>query len=433
MKKLLLIQPTATDTQDNLNYSKIARDLILEVLPKKSKLHNYLINKKALNLPSLSMGILAALTPDTFEIQFIDEKVEPIDFNCGADLVAITATTTIANRAYNIAEKFKQNGAKVVMGGVHVSALPKEALQYADAVCVGEAELMWGIILKDFKKGKLKEIYKANRYLNLQNDYIPPDISIFKKDHYLFDTIIELSRGCPYNCNFCSDDIIFGKHPRTRSINDVISQIDSDEREYTFFADNNLFGNSKRAIAFLKEYKKLNRRWAGSVPTSIANHPDIIDLIIESGCKLLVIGFESISHQTLKNTRKTHNHPEKYSQLIKNLQEGGVIVAGSFISGFDDDSLESLRAQKEFVEESGLLLYLPGVLTPYPGTRLHSQFESQERLLHKDWDKYNVRLGEFVFSGHSQEYQRAIKQAINSNGFYNLLKIPDYLIKKISN
>lgn len=438
MKKLLLVQPTEESTLDLIHYSNSVLNTIKILLPK-GRLKEHLRSKKAINIPSLSLMILSALTPkDKFEVQFVDEKIESIDYDCEADLIAITTNTTIVNRAYEIATEFRKRGAKVVLGGVHSSVLPDEGLQYADAVAIGEAEHIWQKMLNDFLRGNLKGKYKAGKYVNMEHDYVIPDNSILKKEYYMFDTSIELSRGCPHNCSFCSDPIIYGDRYRTRDIEKVISQIEQTKSDYIFFADDNLIGKPKCAKTLLTELKKLDKRWVGSASVLLGRNPELTDLVIESGCKFLIMGLESTSREALAQIGKRQNFKKDYGKFVRYLQDNGVLVAGSFILGFDSDSTQTIREQYNYAQKQGFLFYMPGVLTPYPGTPLFNQLEREGRLIHKNWEKYNVRSGIPVFSGqnHTPEYLEQLENTVKTNGihyfFGELQKRPE-IIEKFTN
>ncbi len=280
MKKLLLIQPTVPSTLDLVNYSSSVLKSVSSLLPE-SILKRNLNGKKSVNIPTLSLMILSALTPrGQFEVKFVDEKIESIDYNNNPDLVAITANTTIINRAYQIADEFRKRGAKVVLGGIHTSILPDEAIQHADAIAIGEAEYIWRKILNDFLNKNLREKYQADRFVDLDKDYVLPDNSILRREFYLTDTSIELSRGCPHKCRFCSDPVIYGNKYRIRDINQVMAQIEQTESDYLFFADDNIVGKPKFAKKLLTELTKKNKRWIGSASTTLADNKELTDLVI---------------------------------------------------------------------------------------------------------------------------------------------------------
>ncbi len=431
MKKLLLVQPTTKDTVDKRCYSGVSLATYLRFLLE-SRLKSYLTEKRAINIPPLSSMILSSLTrsykQDCFEINFVDEKVEPLDFDCGADLVAISANTTMSKRTYEISSEFKKRGAKTVIGGIHASVMPDEVLQHADAVVIGEAEYVWHDILSDFLSGNLKGTYRAGRLLDMKKDYVLPDFSILKQEYYLGPSI-EMSRGCPHSCSFCSAPIIFGTSYRRRELSDIISQVESASSDYLYFADDNGIGDPQFAKKLFKELKRLNKRWAGSASTLLVNDDELRDLIIESGCKFLVVGFESTAADALDNVKKRHNSVDKYGGLVRSLQDNGILVAASFILGFDGETKESIQALQSYVEEQGFLFYVPGVLIPYPGTALFDKYQQEGRLLHKEWNLYNVKAGVPVTSDRNcmpypEEYLALLKKTVKTNGI-------SYLVRKM--
>ncbi len=432
MKKLLLVQPTRERSIDP-QYSATTLEEFLPFLSD-GKLKEHLMNKKAINVPSLSLMILAALTPrERFEVQLTDEKIEPIDYDCGANLVAITANTTIAYHAYGIAKEFRKRGAKVIMGGMHASVLPDEVLQHVDAVVIGEAEYVWQKVLSDFSKGKLKEKYKADRLLDMKQDYIVPDNSILSKKHYMFETSLEISRGCPHACLFCSGDIIHGNKYRTRDLGQVIAQVEETESDALFFADDNIIGKKEYARELLQEIKRMDKRWVGSASTKLAEDQELMDLVIESGCKFLIVGFESLSGDVLKQLGKNHNNVEKYGNFIRYMQDNGVIIAASFILGHDGETCKSVERLYDYAQKEGIWFFSPGVLTPYPGTPLHETYKKEGKLLHEMWDRYNVRYGKPVFKC-EEDIAKCIEEVVKTGGkhhFFRELQRDPSIIEKI--
>lgn len=434
MNKLLLVQPTRERSVDP-QYSASTLEEFVPFLPE-GKLKSHLKSKKAVNVPSLSLMILAALTPwERFEVELVDEKVEPIDYDCGADLVAITASTTIAYHAYEIAKEFRKRGAKVVMGGMHASVLPDEVLQHVDAVVVGEAEYVWPNVLSDFSRGKLEGRYQSARLIDMQRDYVIPDNSVLKKEHYMFETSLEISRGCPHTCLFCSGDIIHGNKYRTRDLGQVIDQIEQTESDFLFFADDNIIGNRGYARELFRELKRMDKRWVSSASTKLAEDPELMDLAIESGCRFLIVGFESLSEEALKQLGKNHNNVKRYGDFVRYMQDNGVVIAASFILGHDGETRESVQRLCDYAEDEGIWFFAPGVLTPYPGTPLFEMYKREGRLLHEVWDRYNVRYGPPVFAC-EEDTARCIEEAVKYGGKYHffrqLIKQPS-IIERFAN
>jgi radical SAM superfamily enzyme YgiQ (UPF0313 family) len=251
----------------------------------------------------------------------------------------------------------------------------------------------------------------------MNEEYIIPDHSILKNEYYLVDTSIELSRGCPHRCKFCSDPIVYGNKYRIRDLDQVLTQIEQIKSDYIYFADDNIIGKPRFAKEMFKELRKLNKRWFGAASTILSNDTELMDLVIESGCKYLVVGFESSSNEILVQLRKKHNIGKDYGSFVKYMQSNGVIIDGCFILGFENESVQSIIDQNKYARDLGVLLYNPAVLTPYPGTPYFNEFKEEGRLLHEDWSKYYVKGGVPVFhsENHTPGYLRKLKSAVTAN------------------
>ncbi|MFH1506202.1 MAG: radical SAM protein [archaeon] len=375
---------------------------------------------RMLTVPPLGLASVAALTSDDFDISLIDERVEDIDFNHKADLVAISTLTASAPRAYYIADRFRKKGLPVVMGGIHPSALPDEAIQHADAVLIGEAEGAWQQLLLDFKKGKLKKFYK-NETLPDVKDIPRARRDIFKKHKYTSINTLQITRGCPMNCEFCSVTKFFGATHRQRQVDDVIEEIkEMKKTKQSFsinpitslvsyavnkfnifiFTDDNIFGNPKYAEELFRKLIPLKIHWSGQASITVARNEKLLELAAKSGCTVLFIGFESISDQGLKNMGKTWNKGDKtavetYEEAIKKIHKYGIGIQGAFILGYGDKGMPVIKKTIDFIEKNHLEMVQFTVPTPLPGTRLYEKLEKEGRLLHKDWSKYDT--GHVVF------------------------------------
>ena len=348
-------------------------------------------------LPGLGLLKVAALTPPGWEVRIIDEKVEPLDLNQAADLVGITAMTPTAPRGYAIADAFRRRGIRVVMGGMHVSKLPEEALAHCDAVVMGEAEELWPRLVADFERGSLDRIYAhGDRWPALAG--LPrPDWALYRTKRYLPVHFVETTRGCPVDCEFCAVTSAFGGRYRNRPIDEVLTELAALEpfggwltlKRCVFFVDDNIYAHRGYAREFLTRLADLKVRWFGQASMNIANDPEILRLCQRSGCIGLFIGFESLSAETLTSMNKRVNHPENYGEVIQRLHDHGIGVDAAFVFGFDTDDEGVFDRTLEFALRHKVDVGYFSILTPYPGTRLHDRLKADGRLLTEDWSLYD--------------------------------------------
>lgn len=352
---------------------------------------------KVFKVPPHNLLIVSALTPKDIEVEIIDENIERIDFEKGVDLVGITAMTASAPRAYEIADTFRKKGVPVVMGGIHVTALPQEAAQHADAVVIGEAEGSWERLLQDFRKGgkeALVQFYKNDE--RPDPAIIPlPRRELIKNKGYLLSRFLQLSRGCPFNCYFCSVSKFFGKKFRFRPVKKVIEEIKGMvgkplKTRFLGFLDDNIAGDIAYARELFKALIPYNLLWIGQASINIAHHEDILQLAAASGCKGLFIGFESISEASLGEADKSQNKIKFYEKAIKKIHQFGIVIEGAFIFGFDNDDKSIFRKTVKFIEKVKLDVVQFSILTPLPGTRLEEKLEKEGRIIDRNWSNYDL-------------------------------------------
>ncbi len=343
--------------------------------------------------PSLTIPILAALTSKNYEISFDDEVFEEINFNEDFDLVAISAMTAQVIRGYQIADYYRSKGIKVIMGGVHASVLPEEALQHADCVMIGEAELIWSQMLHDFENGSLKRVYKASCFVDMKE--IPrADRSIFNgKTRPVHGTVnsIQATRGCPYNCRFCSVTNFFGNTYRYRDVDDIIGEICTlDMTKEICFVDDNIYGNREYAKKLFKKIGELGIRWSGQGNITLAKDDELLDLCAKSGCSGLLMGIESIDEKNLESINKKSNNVNEYLDSIKKIQDRGIKILGSFIFGLEEDTPDTFEKTLRFVENAEIALPAFNILTPYPGTQIANMLQKENRIISYDWSDYTA-------------------------------------------
>lgn len=348
-------------------------------------------------LPLLALPTLAAYTPSDCEVRMIDERVQKLDENADVDLVGITSMTALSPRAYQIADSFRSRGVTVVMGGMHPSARPEEALTHCDAVVVGEGELVWSQLVEDFKQGRLKPIYKADQLFEMTGTRLPR-WDITDKNLYSPVDFIETTRGCPLSCHFCSVTNFFGGHYRTKPL-ELIERLVSEVKPTTkrialknmvFFVDDNIVGNRTHCKELLTMLKAYRIQWVGQASITVTRDEEILKLMSETRCLGLLIGMESLSEKVLTECHKTVNRPAEYLAAVEKLHHYGIGVKASFIVGFDQDDETVFDQMAGFVRSSNLDSVYFSILTPYPGTRFFDQMESEGRILHHNWEKYDT-------------------------------------------
>jgi len=339
--------------------------------------------------PYLALTTLAALTSDDWEISIVDENVDPLDFSALPDLAAISIMTPLAKRGYEIADTYRQKRVTVVLGGIHPTMMKDEAKTHADAVVLGEAEGIWHKVLSDFKRGDLKSFYKVTNFCSI--DRLPiPKRELLNREAYFFINTIQTTRGCPFDCEFCSVTSFYGRTYRLRPVQDVITEIGHMERGFIFFVDDNIVGKPSYAKELFRALIPLNIKWFSQASLSIVKDRELLDLAQRSGCRGLFIGFESLSQETLESMGKSINQVYDYKEAIKMIHDRGIGIQGSFIFGTDNDDQSVFSDVLRFIEKTHLDAVLFSILTPFPGTRVQETLLRQNRIIHTDWEKYDM-------------------------------------------
>jgi radical SAM superfamily enzyme YgiQ (UPF0313 family) len=344
----------------------------------------------------LQLGILAALTPADVDVVLYDDRMEKIPYDEPTDLVAITVETFTARRAYEISAEFKSRGVKVIMGGMHVMLIPDEVQEHCDSIMIGDAEPLWAEMIEDCRKGALKE-----RYVSVQPEC--PQINvitrrdIFEKKGYLPITLLQFSRGCSHNCSFCASSVYFNAHHYCRPVEDVVAEIKSQKRKLLFFVDDNITCNHEKAKALFRALIPLRIRWVSQGSLDMLSDPELMQLMVKSGCLGLVIGFESISPGCIdeihKNTNRT-GASRMYQSEIEQLRKWGLQTWAAFTLGHDGDTVESIKATCDFAIKNKFTFAAFNILMPYPNTPLYAKMEEEGRLLYdkKWWLHENYRF-----------------------------------------
>lgn len=349
------------------------------------------IFKTSLRYAPLTLSTLAALVPEDLdaEITLQDEGVESLNLDFDADLVGITAITGTAPRAYEIADRLRAKGHTVVLGGVHTTLMPEEAARHADSLVLGYAEQSWPQLLRDFSCGGLKPRYWAPTGRVLAGVPIARR-DLLKRDRYATVNSIEATRGCPHRCEFCVVPTAWQNTYAHRPVAEVIAELATFEKRHALFIDLSPVEDVRYAKELYRAMIPLRMRWVGLATTRIAEDDELLRLASRSGCKGLLLGFESISQATLDRTRKHFHAADGYIDVVKKLHDHGIGIQGCFIFGFDNDDESVFERTVEFVDKARIDLPRYAVLTPFPGTPLYRRLETEGRLLHKNWSLYDV-------------------------------------------
>lgn len=343
----------------------------------------------------LMIAALKALTPPDIETCLFDDRIEAIDYSVDVDLVAITVETYTASRAYQIAAKFKQRNIPVVMGGYHVTALPDEAVQYADCVIVGNAESVWKTMLADFQSGKLQERYDVER------GGIPlmPDRSIYGAKKYLPLSLIETGRGCPNHCEFCAITCFYYAKYIPRPIEDIVAEIEQAKNKFVFFVDDNLSADREHLMSLCRAITPLKIKWTSQVSLAVAKDDELLKTMKKSGCQVLLIGFESLDQKNLDQMNKSWNYQMgERDEFVRKMHKAGIGIYATFVFGFDADAVETFDDTIKFAMKHKFFFAAFNHLLPFPGTPLYERLQESDRLLYeKWWLKEGYRYGDIPY------------------------------------
>jgi radical SAM superfamily enzyme YgiQ (UPF0313 family) len=370
--------------------------------------------------PSLSLAAIAAVTPGHWQVELADENIEGIDFEREVDLVALTAMTPQAPRAYRIADGFRNRGTPVVIGGFHASNLPDEALLHADAVVIGEGELVWPRLLADFERGALERTYQAEQHLDM--GALPPARrEIFSGKNYLFTNTIQTTRGCPFDCEFCSVTAFYGRRYRKRPVVDVLRELETLRRKnsFAFFVDDNLVGDRRFALELFAGMRGMGFKWLSHAPIDLARDRELLGAAGEAGCVGMFVGFESLNETSLAAMGKVTNRAASYLEDSQAFRDNGIGILGSFVLGYDGDTPEIFGQVLSFCEQAKLEAAIFPILTPYPGTAVRARLEAEGRIISNDWEDYDMGHVTFRPVGMSGEELQAGHDWLNRS-FYSL-------------
>jgi radical SAM superfamily enzyme YgiQ (UPF0313 family) len=355
------------------------------------------VNKSS-RFPPIGLGIVAALTPDHWDVELVDENWGPFVYR-EADLVGITAFTASANRAYEIAAVCRDRGVPVVIGGIHASMCTEEALRFVDAAVVGEAETVWPQVIADLETGQLKRIYQGD-WTDLEG--LPwPRRDLFHPD-YVFASV-QTSRGCPMDCEFCSVTAFNGRRYRRRPPEEVLDELEAISQKMLFFVDDNIIGygekSREQALALFQGMvkRRLDKWWFCQASLNFADDEEVLHWAGWAGCKMVFLGLEAEEVEALAEVNKQlnlHRGIKSYEAAFQRIHRAGIAVLGAFIFGMDGDTAERLRRRTDYMIGNGVDVMQTTYLTPLPGTRLFDRLQEEGRLLYTefptDWDRYDM-------------------------------------------
>ena len=367
-------------------------------------------NVSVLNQMPVNLGYLKTLTPDSWDVDIIDETMEVVlDEETGklnfpdADLVGITAVSYQSKRAYDIAGAYRDKDIPVVMGGVHATCYPEEVSKYVDSVVTREGITVWPDVIKDFENNSLKPMYEGGLTpLSAYKDILPARDFLKNKYKYRYSGIITTA-GCPFHCDFCSVPLIQGKKYRERPIEDVLNEFEAIKGEFRglILTDENFYGHSKKSNERVRQLFKgmvargIYQNWFGFTSLNIYEDDEVLDYMVKSGCVGILIGIESIDEKTLKTMNKNVNLSisiDKYHEAIANIRSHGIAVWGTMVFGNDNDTLDTFKKSVDFVLESNLDIMTCGILCPFINSNLYKRFVSENRIFRNnypdDWKYY---------------------------------------------
>ena len=341
--------------------------------------------------PPLGLATLAAYLDPDLEISLQDEHVEKLDLDNEPDLVVIQVYITNAYRAYEIADHYRARGSYIVLGGLHVTSLPDEAAQHADTIFLGPGEHTFPQFLKDFAAGTPQLRYGSS--VRTLKGLPPIRRDLIQRHRYLVPNSIVVSRGCPHHCTFCYKDGFFegGRSFYTQQVDDALAEISRLPGRHLYFLDDHLLGNARFARALFRGMRGMNRVFQGAATVDSILRDDLIEDAAAAGLRSLFVGFETLSNNALQDAGKRQNLGRDYREVVRRLDSLGVMINGSFVFGLDGDSREVFRRTVDWAVETGITTATFHILTPYPGTRLFSEMESQGRIETRNWDLYDTR------------------------------------------
>ena len=344
---------------------------------------------RVLNFQQITMPYLAAFVPAHWRVIHIDEVVRPVDFGMQTDLVAITFHTPSALHTYAMADRFRQRGIPVALGGPHVTLMPDEAQAHAEVIFVGEAESQWPQFLRDFDAGRYSRKYCSAEPPALNHVPMARKDLFHRRDHTA--GVLFATRGCPYRCDFCTLAVMYQSCVRHRSVHEVAREYGSFPGKVIILWDDNIASDMEYAKALFRALAPHRKWWSSQASIHVAQDDELLELAARSGCKQLFVGLESISQASVNEVQKPFNRVSDYGRSIARIHSHGIAVQAGIVFGFDHDGQAIFSETLDFLEAAGVQNATFNILTPFPGTRLYQRLEAEGRILTRDWSKYNGR------------------------------------------
>ena len=344
-----------------------------------------------LHYAPITLALLAAMVPEELnaDVEIYDETAEAIPLDIDADIIGITCITGTSSRCYRYADYFRSKGITVLLGGVHPSLMPEEAKQHADSIMIGLGDDTFPQALRDFKNGTLQEIYYQNSCTDIANRPLPRK-DLLKRRKYITLNTVEAVRGCNHNCTFCAYPVAFGRRVYKRPVEDVINEIKNLTGKEVVFPDVNLIADMQYARELFTAMIPLKKWWFGLTTTAIALDDELLKIFEKSGCKGLLIGFESVNQETQKSIHKGINKVSEYKDLMTKLHNHGIMVMGCFSLGGDEDYPDVFQRTVEMCNEAKIDLPRFSIITPFPNTPFYAQLEQEGRITEREWSLYDV-------------------------------------------
>ena len=344
---------------------------------------------RVLNFQQITMPYLAAFAPPAWQVYHVDEVVRPVDLAMPADLVAITFHTPSAPHAYAMADRFRERGIPVALGGPHVTLMPDEAQAHADVIFVGEAESHWPQFLHEFEAGRHRPRYCSTEPPTLEHVPRARKDLFHRRDHTA--GVLFATRGCPHHCDFCTLAVMYQGPVRKRRVEAVAEEYGSFPGKVIILWDDNIASDVEYGKALFRALAPYRKWWSSQSSIQAAQDDEFLALAAGSGCKQLFVGLESVSQASVNEVHKRFNRVSDYGSAIARIHAHGIAVQAGIVFGFDNDQPTIFGETVDFLEAAGVQNATFNILTPFPGTRLYQRLEAEGRILTRDWSKYNGR------------------------------------------